>query len=371
MSELTMELGFATHPGRVRERNEDSYAIYAPYPGEANRSGLKALLLVADGMGGEGGGDQASRLAASRLRQWFASGEFRSWVTGDTAKALEGALVRAFHAVSDEVRDLGETDPALRGAGSTLVAAIAEGSRITVAHVGDSRCYRVRGGRIERLTVDHSWVQRQVDSGILSLEEARHHPQRNVLTRSLGDRLSQPPDVRTEELAEGDLFILCTDGLFGGVPDDEILQQALATPSAQALADRLVEIGVQRDGSDNVTVVVGACGNLKRPATTVAAAASPMPATVPEMRPPKTWPWIVTLLVALAVGFAGGFLTARSLPQPSPPPVELQPTPVSPPEPTAVPTPVEVRRPTPEPIAVPFTPNPIKKAKSPRRERTP
>lgn len=344
MSRPAMELGFATDTGRVRERNEDSFAIFAPYPGEPNVSGLEGLLLVADGMGGASGGQQASGLAAQRMRQWFASGEFRSWsVEAPEAGLLQAALTRAFHTVSDEVRDMAEADPSLRGAGSTLVMALVEGRKLVVAHVGDSRCYRVRDGRIERLTVDHSWVQKQVDSGVISLEEARNHPQRNVLTRSLGDRLSPKPDVRTEEMREDDVFILCTDGLFGKVRDEEILELARRPLAPQALAEALVSLGVERDGTDNVTVVVGAYA-AKRPA-----AAAPPP-TVKEIPAPRVWPWLLTVVAALGVGFAAGFFTARGgalLPKVA----AVEPTPA--PEPTPIPTPAPTEKPAPTPAIAP------------------
>ncbi len=259
MTRFSLEVGFATDVGRQRQRNEDSYAIYLPYPGEPNPSGLSGLLLVADGMGGERAGDRASQLAAKRIRDWIASGACFSWPEFAGERPLEAMLRKAARDVSNEILRLGEEDPSIRGLGSTLVLAVIRETQVTVAHVGDSRCYRIRAGTIEQLTADHSWVERQVEAGVLTPEQARTHPQRNVLTRSLGDSAPPEPDLRSDELRSGDVFILCSDGLTGKVTDAEILQQAQVHPSPQVLAEALVRLANEKDGSDNITAVVGLC----------------------------------------------------------------------------------------------------------------
>ncbi len=288
MAELQIEMGFATDVGLQRQRNEDSYAIYAPFPGDENLSLLRGVLVVADGMGGAEAGDVASRLAAERLRQWLASGEFLAWPEATSATPVADALRRAIPAVSAEIHSLGVADARIRGLGSTVVLTVFEHETATIAHVGDSRCYRVRDDRIERMTRDHSWAEQQVAAGVITAEQARVHERRNVLTRSLGDETPPAPDVRIEPLLPGDCFILCSDGLTGRVIGEEILAQARLHPSSQMLAEALVRLANERDGSDNVTVVVGRCHAESLPAT-VAAPAEPRPEeqSMPEGRTPE------------------------------------------------------------------------------------
>lgn len=259
MPRFRLEIGTATDVGRQRSRNEDSFAVFVPQTGELNPSQLSGLILVADGMGGERAGDRASRMAAEQLRQTFSSGAYRSWPECTGEHALEAALVRAIREVSAAIFRVGDGDPTIRGLGSTVVVAAMTSRHMVLAHVGDSRCYLVRGTEIDLLTSDHSWVQRQVDAGYISAADARRHPQRNILIRSLGDALPPEVDVRTVEIEEGDLFVLCSDGLTGGVTDEEILQFTSYFRHPQQLADALVRLANDKDGSDNITVVVGRC----------------------------------------------------------------------------------------------------------------
>ena len=259
MARYSLEVGFSTDVGRQRRRNEDSYAVFVPYPGEGNPSQLAGLILVADGMGGERAGDRASQLTAKRLRHWFSTGIFCSWPQFSGDQPLQSALAHAIRTVSKEIFDLGESDPSIRGLGSTVVMGAMTSRQMVFAHVGDSRAYLVRGGEIHLLTSDHSWVQRQVDAGVLTQEDARTHPQRNILTRSLGDAMPPEVDVSTLELFDRDLFILCSDGLNGGLTDQDLLELATRIPDPQPLAEALVRVANEKDGSDNITAVVGIC----------------------------------------------------------------------------------------------------------------
>lgn len=259
MARYRLEVGSATDVGRQRQRNEDSFAVFVPQTGELNPSQLAGLLLVADGMGGERAGDRASRMAAEQLRQTFSSGTYRSWPECTGERALEATLVRAIREVSAAIYKVGDGDPTIRGLGSTVVMAAMTSRHMVLAHVGDSRCYLVRQGAIDLLTSDHSWVQRQVDAGYISAADARRHPQRNILIRSLGDALPPEVDVRTVEIEDGDLFVLCSDGLTGGVSDEEILQFSSYFRHPQQFAEALVRLANDKDGSDNITVVVGRC----------------------------------------------------------------------------------------------------------------
>lgn len=259
MARFSLEVGFSTDVGRQRRRNEDSYAVFVPYPGEGNPSQLSGLMLVADGMGGERAGDRASQLTAERLRHWFSTGSYSTWPEFSGDRALQAALTHAVRAVSNEIYQLGQNDPAIRGLGSTVVMAAMTSKHMVLAHVGDSRCYLIRNGTIQQITSDHSWVQRQVDAGVITPEAARSHPQRNILTRSLGDSLPPEVDITTVDLRDQDLFVLCSDGLTNGLDDDDILELCRRHPDPQTLSESLVRLANDKDGSDNITAVAGRC----------------------------------------------------------------------------------------------------------------
>ena len=262
MGRIQLEVGFTTDVGRQRQRNEDSLAVHVPLSGDVIDAGdegltLVGLMLVADGMGGERAGDRASQITAERLKSWFVGGTYLEWPETTGPGGLEAALGRAIRAVSQEIYELGENDPDIRGLGSTVVVCLLTQDRLVLGHVGDSRCYRLRGSTLELLTTDHSWVQRQVDAGVITAEAARNHPQRNILTRSLGDSLPPEVDIASFDVRHGDLFMLCSDGLTGGVSDGEILKLSMLGKNPQTLADSLVRLANEQDGSDNITCVVG------------------------------------------------------------------------------------------------------------------
>jgi protein phosphatase len=256
---FVLDVGLATDVGKMRKRNEDSLAIYRRPDGEESTPVVEALLLVADGMGGERGGDRASQMAAEGLHQCFASGFFRGWPESQEPDWPGLTLRRAIREVNGEIFGLGQREPSLEGLGSTVVIALLSEGGMTIAHVGDSRCYRVRGEGIDLLTRDHTWVERQVEAGLMSRETARAHPNRNILTRSLGDPVPPECDVRTEALEDGDIFVLCSDGLTGRVGEEQILRETRRVLDPQRLAERLVDLANTLDGSDNITVVVGRC----------------------------------------------------------------------------------------------------------------
>lgn len=263
--QFTVDVGYATDVGQLRNRNEDSYAVYLPKENEPDLYPLHAMLLVADGMGGERAGDRASQMAAEGLHQFIANGLYRSWPEFQNEDWPQAVTERAIREVNNEIFRMGEDDPGLQGLGSTVVLALLQGSQMFIAHVGDSRCYRVRNDAIEQLTVDHTWVERQVIAGILSREQALTHPQRNVLVRSLGDAIPPSGDVQEHRVVDGDLYILCSDGLTGGLNASDLLDLSRRISQPQALADQMVELANLKDGSDNITAVVGRC--LAIPAT--------------------------------------------------------------------------------------------------------
>jgi serine/threonine protein phosphatase PrpC len=224
--------GVDTSVGRVRRVNEDSYLAVPP------------IYAVADGMGGHGSGDVASRLAvevlarAVMLRPLF-------------SEAVEHALAEANQAIleHDGPNRMGTTITGLAG-----LEALG-GDRLMVFNVGDSRVYRLRGDHIEQLTVDHSEVQEMVLAGVLTREQARTHPRRNVVTRALGGGADLAADHWLLPATRGDRFLICSDGLFGELPD-EVIVPLLAIANPQQAAEALVAAANDAGGHDNITALV-------------------------------------------------------------------------------------------------------------------
>lgn len=224
--------------GYVRSNNEDGFLV----------DDELRIYAVADGMGGHRAGEIASRVTLEALRDTL--GRERNAPPGTTLeRALKTAGIRMFAQA--------EKDPELRGMGTTLTALLAgaEGKG-TLVHVGDSRCYRWRGGKLTLLTEDHSWVWEQRKAGLLNETEAASHPMRNVITRSVGHGGESNPDIFSVDIAPGDAFMLCSDGLCGYVSDAEIGAAfgPMATDPA-AVVDKLIAVALDHGGEDNVTIV--------------------------------------------------------------------------------------------------------------------
>lgn len=235
----------ATDVGRVREQNEDAWAA-VPAVG---------LYAVADGMGGHAAGEVASRLAVEAVRESVGGR------APDTVAAARSVLAEAVRAAGRRIREQAREHPERRGMGTTLTALllIPEG-RGVVAHVGDSRAYRMRDRRLGRLTRDHTWVQARVDSGELTEDEARRHPASSVLTRALGADGGSEPDLFEIEWRAGDVYLLCSDGLTAAVGEPELeaeLGRALReADDLDGAAGELVREANRRGGPDNITVVL-------------------------------------------------------------------------------------------------------------------
>ena len=243
--------------GRVRSLNEDSFAIEPDL----------GLYLVADGMGGHGHGDVASRLAVESIRRSMGRrGRRRPWVaafgrSGDPPEApdkhrLQRALVDANRRLLREVA----RRPELTGMGTTVVAFVTCGLRAVLAHVGDSRANRLRAGRLEPLTHDHTWVAEQVSAGNLSEDQARDHPFKSVVTRALGGEEQVTVELMEVDLAAGDRYLLCSDGLTGMVSDERIHQRLDTSDSLSSLCNGLIADALAAGGKDNITAVALAVG---------------------------------------------------------------------------------------------------------------
>jgi protein phosphatase len=289
--------GQATHVGRVRSSNQDACddLVHPTLP--------MRLVLTADGMGGHRAGELASRLVVE------AAGEvFRA------AREASGELLRgALAAANARIRQVARERPEASGMGSTGAALLlADAGRAWAANVGDSRVYRLRGGRLEQLTRDHSLVAELVEAGALRGEEARDHPRRNELRRALGVREDVEIDLFELAVEPGDRYLVCSDGLWGLVPDAEIAR--VLGREAPAEATRiLVERANEEGGTDNVTVQVVAIPDAAHASVAAAAAATaPAPRPAPTGPAVRARPRLVLLgLVAAAAAFVAWLLLAR------------------------------------------------------------
>jgi serine/threonine protein phosphatase PrpC/LysM repeat protein len=243
---VEVEAGQHTDRGKTRQRNEDSLAVPPPWVESEKLQAKGMLYVVADGMGGHVGGLTASHMAVERIVQ-----EYYSDPELDVARSLD----RAIRAANDAIYGKSEEDPAFAGMGSTLVAAVVRGDELLVANVGDSRAYSVRGESMRQISRDHTWVQEQVDVGSITSDEARAHPRRHVITRSLGSRPDVRIDLFSERLEAGDTILLCSDGISAQLSDGEIFE-TLGGSRPQKAAKRLVSLANNRGGLDNSTAVV-------------------------------------------------------------------------------------------------------------------
>lgn len=242
---LVVRAVLRTDVGLVRSENQDFGTYTSPEEEQECHPGGR-LLIVADGMGGHRGGATASRLAGETVKAQYLGSETR-----DIPTALRESLIRANARIFSEA----QSNPELRGMGTTTSALAVRGNDAWFAHVGDSRIYLVRGGQIKQLTDDHSLVASMVREGLLTVKEAETHPRRNVLQRSMGVAEDVEIDVRGPyELQDGDVFILCSDGLHGVVKEEELAE--IAKMPIDAAADEYLRRALERGAPDNVTVIV-------------------------------------------------------------------------------------------------------------------
>jgi PPM family protein phosphatase len=279
----------ATDVGLVREGNEDSYLTDEP------------LFAVADGMGGHRGGEVASQLAVETLEKLF--------------KKRIGELPDQVREANRVVFERSVVDEKVAGMGTTLTAALVEGDRVRLAHVGDSRAYLLRDGGLRLLTEDHTLVHRMVTEGEISKEEAQTHPQRSVLTRALGVDTIVDVDDDTVQVRPGDRLLLCTDGLTSMVSEQAIEEVLRAVPDPQEAAERLVRLANEGGGTDNTTVVVldfSGDADAARPkeeptpsSEAIAPAPTPKPVRSRRRLPRKLLVWIGIIVALVVVAFVG------------------------------------------------------------------
>ena len=238
--EASIQLASGSDVGQVRSANEDSCDIFSRQDGTR-------LLVVADGMGGARGGATASQTAVATIADAFEN---------DASELPSAMLEAAIHAANTRVFAMAQQDRELEGMGTTIVAFLLDARlRGTVAHVGDSRAYRYRRGRLEPITTDHSVVAEMQRRGLLSPEEAAAHPRRNEILRAVGVQPQVEVEIKDVEVAGGDRFVLCSDGLSGVVRDEEIAA-VIQSEAPEAAVTALIRMANERGGPDNITVQI-------------------------------------------------------------------------------------------------------------------
>ena len=240
-----------TDVGRKRRHNEDAYLLDAE----------RGLFVVADGMGGHAAGEVASRITVESIQEYIAATEEEhesSWPFGFNSRvSVEGnRLTTAVEKANEKVMRAVQNRPELKGMGTTVVAALFDADRATLVHVGDSRAYLFRDGELRRLTDDHSWVQEQVNAGILSEDEAKSHPLKNVVTRALGGAAHVSVDLIEVPVRPGDRFLLCSDGLTGMVPDEDLFTHFRSDGVIEKTVRQLIDTANDRGGVDNITAII-------------------------------------------------------------------------------------------------------------------
>lgn len=239
-----MNTAFRTDVGRIREINEDRAAV------KQEASGV-TLALLADGMGGHQAGDVASQTAIEVILD-----QLTDLTPEMTANQWEEALQRAVEKANFAIYRQASQQAELSGMGTTVVAAVTSPERLAIVHIGDSRAYLFHKGELQQLTDDHSLVNELLRSGQISADEARTHPRRNVLTRALGTQIAVEAEILHADWHEGDILLLCTDGLTNMVDDKTIVHILKNKASLAGKADRLVERALRAGGEDNITVVL-------------------------------------------------------------------------------------------------------------------
>ncbi len=232
-SRLGLRFAALSDVGRVRKDNQDS--------GFASEH----LLVIADGVGGAARGDVASSTAVQALRR----------LDGPAPEDMLEALAGAIHRAHDRIAELVEQDPELDGTSTTVTAALFDGTRVGLAHIGDSRGYLLRDGTLSQLTKDHTFVQSLIDEGRITEEESRTHPHRNLILRAVDGVHETDPDLFYIELAPGDRLLLCSDGA-SGVLDHDRLADILGTGSIDYAVVELIRASLEAGSSDNITCVV-------------------------------------------------------------------------------------------------------------------
>jgi len=268
---VEISCGALTHPGKVREKNEDHFLVARLAKSmQVCQSSLAApgamdfsqedgyLMVVADGMGGAAAGERASAMAVATVKdyalntlKWFLH------VGRKEENALVDELQKTLELADKAVVEEGEANARLYGMGTTLTMAYSIGQDLYITHAGDSRAYLFREGKLEQITNDHTLVQMMISGGVLSPEDARHHARRNVVTNVIGGPSEGVhAEIHKVRVMDGDILLLCSDGLTEPVEDGRIAEVLGSEPDPEAAARRLIDLALKNGGPDNITAVV-------------------------------------------------------------------------------------------------------------------
>jgi len=239
-----MLVGTATDPGKVRKINQDFYYCSDEVTG-------LYFYIIADGMGGHNGGEVASRISVNTVKKYILEHYCRDEYINDRLLLIRDA----FSEGNNKVFGMSEGREDLKGMGTTLTMAFMENNILYTGHIGDSRIYIFRGDKIEKITEDHSLVEELVKNGSISPEEADNHPQKNIITRALGTQEHAEIDMGSKMMEEGDIVLMCTDGLTNMLSNKEIELQCKTIDDPQELCDSLLAQANLRGGKDNITVI--------------------------------------------------------------------------------------------------------------------
>jgi len=247
----TLQVCAQTDIGLKRKCNEDSYFISDRNLAQIGIDNKHAVFAVADGMGGHAGGDVASQMAVRELAGRHKNGNGPS--ESEEAAYLK-YMEKVIFSIHRRIADYGQTHPEVEGLGTTLSVLVLTGRKALMAHVGDSRIYRLREGRLEQMTRDHTLVGQFVEAGVMTVEEAGAHPLRHVMMQAVGHGIEHV-FTRMEDLHAQDLFLLCSDGLHEAVPQSEIMETMLAGTGHGHICRDLLAKALHHGGPDNITVV--------------------------------------------------------------------------------------------------------------------
>lgn len=239
-------VGMLSDIGNVRKVNEDYYGFLE------NHNNM--LYIIADGMGGHNAGELASKIAVENTIQFISSSQ--------QIEDVEKMLLDAINSSNNKIYQLSNTDVALKGMGTTITACYVTKDKLLVANVGDSRCYVIINEGLYQVTKDHSLVQQLVDDGLITKEEAVHHPNKNIITRSLGTAPKVEVDLFSLDINNISKVMLCTDGLTNSIGEEEILK-VINTYNSEEACKKLIELSKENGGRDNITVIIfeGECNN--------------------------------------------------------------------------------------------------------------
>ena len=242
---MPFEFFSATDPGRLRRNNEDSVAVDFD----------ASLVVLADGMGGYNAGEVASNIATSFIRT-----ELGRWLIEAAAQASDADVRRAMDICADNANraifNAAHSNPQYAGMGTTLVVGVFREGRLLIGHVGDSRCYRLRDGKLTQLTRDHSLLQEQIDAGLITKEEAAFSNNKNLVTRAVGVDETVPLECQQHALQGGDVVLMCSDGLSDMIDDARISELLQSSIALEACASALIDAANQAGGKDNIAVIL-------------------------------------------------------------------------------------------------------------------